>query len=101
MVAAGMLERLGCSYEIAASGIEALEWLKHKAFDLILMDCHMPGMDGFEATRCIRLLPEPIGHLPIVAMTANARQGDSDLCQAAGMDDYLAKPIKLHPLRKN
>ncbi|MBD9355473.1 EAL domain-containing protein [Methylomonas albis] len=100
MVAAGMLERLGCRYEIAGSGVEALSWLEHQAFDLILMDCHMPTMDGFEATRRIRLLPEPLGQLPIVAMTANAQQGDSDLCLAAGMDDYLAKPIKLKPLRE-
>jgi len=100
MVAAGMLERLGCAYEIAASGNEALEWLARKPFDLVLMDCHMPNMDGFEATRRIRLLPEPLARIPIVAMTANARQGDSDLCQAAGMDDYLAKPIKLAPLRE-
>ncbi|AMK78076.1 diguanylate cyclase (GGDEF)-like protein [Methylomonas methanica] len=99
MVAAGMLERLGCSYEIAGSGVEALTWLAQQAFDLILMDCHMPNMDGFEATRRIRLLPEPLGRVPIVAMTANAQQGDSDLCLAAGMDDYLAKPIKLKPLR--
>ncbi|MGZ4998732.1 MAG: EAL domain-containing protein [Methylomonas sp.] len=100
MVAAGMLERLGCGYEIAGSGVQALEWLERKSFDLILMDCHMPNMDGFEATRRIRLLPEPAAHLPIVAMTANARQGDSDLCLSAGMDDYLAKPIKLKPLRE-
>lgn len=98
MVAVGMLERLGCSYEIAASGIEALEWLERKTFDLILMDCHMPNMDGFEATRRIRQLPEPTGRLPIVAMTANAQLGDSDSCLAAGMDDYLSKPIKLNPL---
>ncbi|QPK64792.1 EAL domain-containing protein [Methylomonas sp. LL1] len=100
MVAVGMLERLGCGYEIAASGIEALAWLERKTFDLILMDCHMPNMDGFEATRRIRLLPEPVCGLPIVAMTANARQGDSDLCLTAGMDDYLSKPIKLNPLRE-
>ncbi|MCK9608058.1 MAG: EAL domain-containing protein [Methylomonas sp.] len=99
MVAAGMLDRLGCGYEIASSGVEALEWLQRKDFDLVLMDCHMPNMDGFEATRRIRLLAEPIGQLPIVAMTANARQGDNDLCLSAGMNDYLSKPIKLNPLR--
>ncbi|MCQ8130406.1 EAL domain-containing protein [Methylomonas rivi] len=99
MVAAGMLDRLGCCYEIAASGVEALEWLQRKSFDLVLMDCHMPNMDGFEATRRIRLLDGPAGRLPIVAMTANARQGDNDLCLTAGMDDYLSKPIKLNPLR--
>ncbi|WP_446810730.1 EAL domain-containing protein [Methylomonas sp. 2BW1-5-20] len=100
MVAGGMLDRLGCSYEIAGSGEEALTCLTQQAFDLILMDCHMPNMDGFEATRRIRALPEPICRVPIVAMTANAQQGDSDLCLAAGMDDYLAKPIKLKPLRE-
>ncbi|AEF99550.1 EAL domain-containing protein [Methylomonas methanica] len=99
MVAAGMLDRLGCTYEIAASGVEALEWLQRKSFDLVLMDCHMPNMDGFEATRRIRLMAEPVGLLPIVAMTANARQGDNDLCLSAGMNDYLSKPIKLSPLR--
>ncbi|MCQ8104665.1 EAL domain-containing protein [Methylomonas sp. SURF-2] len=100
MVAAGMLERLGCRYEIAATGVEALECLQRRNYDLILMDCHMPNMDGFEATRRIRQLPEPLGQTPIVAMTANARQGDSDLCLAAGMNDYLSKPIKLQPLRE-
>jgi diguanylate cyclase (GGDEF)-like protein len=100
MVAVGMLERLGCSFDIAACGREALERLAEQAYDLILMDCHMPEMDGFETTRRIRLLPEPTGRLPIVAMTANSQQGDSDLCLAAGMNDYLSKPIKLYPLRE-
>ncbi|WP_367154373.1 EAL domain-containing protein [Methylomonas sp. HYX-M1] len=100
IVASGMLERLGCEYEIANSGTEALEWLASKPFDVVLMDCHMPGMDGFEATRHIRLLASPIARIPIISMTANTQQGDSDLCKAAGMDDYLAKPIKLQPLKQ-
>lgn len=99
MVAIGMLERLGCSFDVAACGNEALELLERQTYDLILMDCHMPEMDGFETTRRIRLLPKPSCYLPIIAMTANARQGDSDLCLAAGMNDYLSKPIKLNPLQ--
>jgi len=99
-VAIGMLERLGCSFEIAATGREALGQVAQQPYDLVLMDCHMPEMDGFEATRQIRLLPGDIGQLPIVAMTANAQQGDSDLCLAAGMNDYLAKPFKLNALKE-
>ncbi|ATG92126.1 EAL domain-containing protein [Methylomonas koyamae] len=100
MVAAGMLERLGCRYQIAASGAEALQRLASDAFDVVLMDCHMPGVDGFEATRRIRAWPEPLGRIPIIAMTANALRGDEELCRAAGMDDFLPKPIKLQALRQ-
>ncbi|MDP2903490.1 MAG: EAL domain-containing protein [Methylovulum sp.] len=99
-VAIGMLERLGCSFDIAATGLEALAQVTQCAYDLVLMDCHMPEMDGFEATRQIRSLPGNIGRLPIIAMTANAQEGDSDLCLAAGMDGYLAKPIKLNALKE-
>ncbi|MCQ8182609.1 EAL domain-containing protein [Methylomonas sp. SURF-1] len=100
MVAAGMLERLGCRYQIAASGAEALERVECAAFDVVLMDCHMPGIDGFEATRSIRTLPGAPGRVPIIAMTANALRGDEELCRSAGMDDFLAKPIKLKALRQ-
>lgn len=99
-VAIGMLERLGCEACIAATGQEALNELGRAGFDLILMDCHMPQMDGYEATRRIRALGGKLGQTPIVAMTANTLSGDSDLCAAAGMDDYLAKPLKLDLLRE-
>ncbi len=99
-VAIGMLERLGCSMDIAGNGREALERLIHRSYDLILMDCHMPEMNGFEATRQIRALQGEFVNLPIIAMTANAQQGDSDQCLAAGMNDYLAKPFKLNALKE-
>lgn len=99
-VAIGMLERLGCSMDIAGNGLEALERLARRSYDLILMDCHMPEMNGFEATRHIRALKNESANLPIIAMTANAQQGDSDQCLAAGMSDYLAKPFKLNALRE-
>jgi CheY-like chemotaxis protein len=98
-----MLEVLGCSAEIAKDGQEAVGAVKEKAYDLVLMDCQMPEMDGFEATRAIRQHESrgnPPAHLPIIALTADAVEGDRERCLAAGMDDYLAKPFTLDELRK-
>lgn len=95
-VAMGMLRNFGCSIEVAHNGLEAVEAAKHKAYDLVLMDCMMPEMDGYEATREIRRCQRTgeIPYFPIIALTANAIEGDREKCLAAGMDDYLAKPIK-------
>jgi diguanylate cyclase (GGDEF)-like protein len=98
-VAIGMLERLGCRVDIAASGEEAIEAVGRGSYSLVLMDCQMPGMDGYEATARIRAMEGGESHLPIVALTANVREGDNDKCLAAGMDDYLPKPLKLDVLR--
>lgn len=101
MVAGGMLSMNGCECEFAANGREAVEAARRGHFDLILMDCSMPEMDGYEATAHIRNFEEPLGQrTPIVAMTANTQQGDAEKCLAAGMDDYLAKPITLVELRQ-
>jgi two-component system sensor histidine kinase/response regulator len=95
-VAAAMLESLGVAHALADNGRIALARVGQETFDLVLMDCQMPEMDGFEATAQIRarqregLLP---GKLPIVALTANAVEGDRERCLAAGMDDYLSKPF--------
>ncbi|HVL76626.1 MAG TPA: EAL domain-containing protein [Noviherbaspirillum sp.] len=100
MVAAGMLAMNGCACEFAANGREALELARRTRFDLILMDCSMPEMDGYEATGHIRAFEQALGlHTPIIAMTANTQPGDAEKCLAAGMDDYLAKPITLAELR--
>ncbi len=101
MVAAGMLAMNGCDCEFAANGRQAVEAVRSSRFDLILMDCSMPEMDGYEATAHIRNFEEPLGRrTPIVAMTANTQRGDAEKCLAAGMDDYLAKPITLVELRR-
>jgi len=100
-VAAKYLERAGYIYTIASNGQEALDVLIREYFDLVLMDCQMPVMDGFEATRCIRDLQAhgrlagrmPEQHLPIIALTASAVFGDREACLNAGMDDYLTKPL--------
>ncbi|MEQ1844390.1 MAG: response regulator, partial [Nitrospira sp.] len=99
-VAAKMIEKLGYRVNVAASGREAVESLARISYDLVFMDCQMPEMDGFEATRVIRSqeanLLQAVGkspHLPIIAMTANAMQEDRDRCQAVGMDDFLSKPV--------
>ena len=98
-VALGMLERLGCTVEIVADGLECIERLREAHFDLLLMDCHMPRMDGFEATRKIREMDTPYRDVPIIAMTANVQKSAMEHCQAVGMNDYLSKPIKLGVLR--
>jgi CheY-like chemotaxis protein len=93
-----MLAKLGYRCDVAGNGVEALEALGRQPYDLVLMDVQMPEMDGLEATRRIRA-DWPAGAQPrIVAMTANAVTGDREVCLAAGMDDYLAKPIRMPEL---
>lgn len=94
-VALKMLDRLGFRAHAVADGKEALQALREMHYDLILMDCQMPEMDGYQATAAIRHdLPEPLRAIPIVAMTANALKGDREKCLAAGMDDYMTKPLR-------
>ncbi len=95
-VVLALLDHLGCEVEVAADGAKTLQALADSHFDLILMDCQMPRMDGFAATAAIRRweIAEKRAPIPIVALTANAIEGDRDKCLAAGMDDYLAKPFK-------
>jgi two-component system, sensor histidine kinase and response regulator len=94
-VARNMLKSLGCEFDIVPNGQEALAAVQRGGYDMVLMDCQMPVMDGYEATRQIRAWEQLRGatfRLPIVALTANALVGDADLCREAGMDDHLAKP---------
>lgn len=99
-VAVSILKRLGCQIETAENGQIALERIASgPAFDLVLMDCQMPVMDGFEATRNIRAAEQPAERpLRIVALTANAMSGDKEACLTAGMDDFLSKPFQIHEL---
>jgi signal transduction histidine kinase/CheY-like chemotaxis protein len=95
----GMLERIGCDVTFAVDGREALQFVKRNDYALVFMDCQMPEMDGFEATRAIRALGGNYVDLPILALTANVLAADRDACMDAGMDDFLPKPIKLDLLR--
>jgi len=97
LVAKGMLGKLGCDVTVAAHGAEALDQLEYKEFDLVLMDCNMPVMDGYEASRQIRRSGR-WPQLPIVALTANAMSEERERCRAAGMSDYLAKPFSREEL---
>jgi CheY-like chemotaxis protein len=92
------LARLGARATQAADGARAVELAAEQDFDAILMDCQMPDVDGFEATRRIRALAGTRGRVPIVALTANALTGDRERCLAAGMDSYLAKPVRREEL---
>jgi len=92
-VAAATLRKLGWNVDVVSDGHAAFEATLAQRYDVVLMDCQMPGLDGFEATRAIRSREIGSKHLPIIAMTANAMTGDRDLCLAAGMDDYLSKPF--------
>jgi CheY-like chemotaxis protein len=95
-VALSMLRKLGCLPDVADNGRAALEAMRKKAYDLVFMDCQMPEMDGYEVARRIRNDPTLQGSrdIPVIAMTANAMKGDREKCLDAGMDDYIAKPLK-------
>ncbi|HVX66795.1 MAG TPA: response regulator, partial [Bryobacteraceae bacterium] len=100
-VAARLLEKMGCAVEVAANGMEAIAMWQRLPFDLIFMDCQMPEMDGYEATRRIRQAEgAAAGHTPVVAMTAHSMQGDRERCLEAGMDDYISKPISFDEVRR-
>jgi CheY-like chemotaxis protein len=96
-----LLEVLHVDVHIVPTGTAALKALEGGRFDLVLMDCQMPEMDGFDATRALRQRERARGadRTPVIALTASAMQGDADSCIAAGMDDYLSKPVKLSTLR--
>jgi CheY-like chemotaxis protein len=99
MVVTAMLEKIGCLVDLVDDGVAACSAVAQKRYDLVFMDCHMPVMDGFEATRCIR---DPARgddtRTPIVALTADALAGDRERCLAAGMDDYMTKPVSMAQL---
>ncbi|MBI4750524.1 MAG: response regulator [Acidobacteria bacterium] len=105
-VARKLLENLGCQVDVVANGAEALNAVKQSTYHMVLMDCQMPEMDGFEATLEIRRLEQiasegsPAVRIPIVALTANATQEDQTKCLAVGMDDYLSKPVTLDKLTR-
>ena len=97
-VAKGMAAKLGFTCDVAGDGIAALEALEHRGYDAVLMDCHMPNMDGFQTTEEVRRREAGRRHVPIIAMTAGALREDRERCIEAGMDDYLTKPVKLRQL---
>jgi signal transduction histidine kinase/CheY-like chemotaxis protein len=99
-VGAHMAARLGWGVDVACSGLEALTAVRRVPYDLVLMDCQMPGMDGFQTTCEIRRLGGAWADLPIVAVTANAMQGDRERCLNAGMNDYISKPVMMAELER-
>ena len=97
-VLTALLSRLGHTFDVVGDGAAAIEAAKRSCYDVVLMDCQMPRVDGFEATAEIRRLPGSTGRVRIVAITANAMPGDRERCLAVGMDDYVAKPVRLEQL---
>ena len=99
-VMGAMLRMLGYRTDIATDGAEALQALSSNDYQLILMDCKMPVMDGFEAVNTIRNSAEAWKRIPVIAITANALSGERERCMNAGMDEYLSKPVKMEDLGK-
>ena len=99
MVARILLQKAGCEVEIAENGQQAVQAWQENKYDAIFMDCQMPVMDGYEATETIRELEQENQHIPIVALTANAMDGEADICYNAGMDHFLVKPINIAHLK--
>jgi CheY-like chemotaxis protein len=93
-----LLAQLGYRADVAGNGLEVIAALERQSYDIVLMDVQMPELDGLEATRRIRAQWTPPRGPRIIAMTANAMQGDREDCLAAGMDDYISKPIRVHDL---
>lgn len=106
MVGRGMLEDLGCTVQVADNGMKAVEMIAQASFDAVFMDCQMPVMDGYQATRCVREREHPAGedgeraHQVIIALTAHALEGDSKRCLDAGMDYYLTKPFTIRQIEE-
>jgi CheY-like chemotaxis protein len=94
IVAVRMLEGCGCAVDVACNGREALEMVLEKRYDAILMDCQMPELDGYDTTVALRARENGGPRVPVIAMTAHAMDGDRARCLAAGMDDYISKPIR-------
>lgn len=99
-VARQMLEKLGCRIDVASDGLEALRMHEAQAYDIVLMDCEMPGLDGFDATRRIRAMEQGIRRTPVIALSAGTDVSDRERCEAAGMDDYIAKPVRPQRLKE-
>ncbi|GAC1491110.1 MAG: hypothetical protein NVS2B14_03440 [Chamaesiphon sp.] len=97
-VALHLLQRMGYRADVAGNGVEVLESLHRQPYDVVLMDMQMPIMDGLEATKHIVEKWKPLERPRIIAMTANARQEDQQMCMDAGMDDYISKPIYVKQL---
>jgi PAS domain S-box-containing protein len=97
-VALRFLERMGYNADAVGNGLEAVNAFQHRNYDLVLMDLQMPEMDGLEASRRIRRTLPPDRQPKIIALTANAMQGDREICLDAGMDDYISKPVKMHEI---
>jgi CheY-like chemotaxis protein len=95
-----LLKKMGCLADVVGDGAAALEALRLARYDLVFMDCQMPVMDGYAATGKIRSLEGEARTTPIIAMTANAMEGDRERCLAAGMDDYVSKPVSSDEIRR-
>jgi CheY-like chemotaxis protein len=102
VVACKFLQKLGCEVEVARTGCEAVEAVTRTAYDAVLMDCEMPEMDGYEATREVRRREEGTpNHLPILALTGHASDEEVQKCRQAGMDRVMTKPVTVSALRAN
>jgi CheY-like chemotaxis protein len=100
MLAKRMMERFGCTVTTANDGEEGLAAIAASEYDLVFMDCHMPRLDGYDAVRRLRKMGGSHLNLPVVAMTANALEGEREKCLAAGMSDFLPKPVDLKQMEQ-